>query len=75
MAFVDSKGKYARVAHDKCGSLWYHRFMMGLKARMGGVWKPNKALSLRLLLAVLDMAEEKINKRMKKRFVKIDLGG
>ena len=32
--------------------------MMGLKSRIGGVWKPNKALSHRLLMTV---AEEMIN--------------
>ena len=60
LSLVDSKGKYERVSHDKCGSLWYFRFMVGMKSRMGGVWKPNKALSHRLLLTVLDKVEENI---------------
>ena len=35
--------------------------MTGMKSRMGGIWKPNKAFSHRLLMTVLKMAEEKIN--------------
>ena len=61
LALVDSSGKYERMSHDKCGSLWYYRFMTGMKARMGGVWKPNKAFSHHLLMRVLRIAEEKIN--------------
>ena len=61
LALVDPKGKYERVSHDKCGSLWYYRFMTGMKSRMGGVWKPNKAFSHSLLMRVLKFAEEKIN--------------
>ena len=61
LSLVDQKGRYERVAQDKCGSLWYFRFMVGLKTRMGGIWKPNKALSHQLLKTVLEMSEEKIN--------------
>ena len=34
--------------------------MMGLKYRMGNVWKPNKGLSHRLLLLVIHDVEERI---------------
>ena len=61
LALVDLSGKYERMSHDKCGSLWYYRFMTGMKARMGGVWKPNKAFSHLLLMRVLKITEEKIN--------------
>ena len=33
---------------------------MGLKCRMGNVWKPNKGLSRRLLLLVIHKVEERI---------------
>ena len=59
-SLVDQKGKYIRISRDKCGSLWYHRFMVGLKIRMGSIWKPNKGLSHKLLMAVIEKTEEKI---------------
>ena len=61
ISLVDQKGEYARIAHDKCGSLWYFRFMVGMKTRMGGIWKPNKELSHQLLKSVIEIAEQKIN--------------
>ena len=61
LALVDLSGKYERISHDKCGSLWYYRFMTGMKSRMSGVWKPNKDFSHHLLMRVLRIAEEKIN--------------
>ena len=42
---MDSK-KNTQITNDKCGSLWFNRFMIGLKTRMGGLWKQNKALSV-----------------------------
>ena len=60
LSLVDEKGKYERVSHDKCGSLWYYRFMAGMKSRMGGIWKPNKAFSHRLLMTIMEVAEERI---------------
>ena len=60
LSMVDHKGKYTHLTRDKCGSLWFIRFMMGLKYRMGNVWKPNKGLSHCLLLLVIHDVEEKI---------------
>ena len=57
---VDHKGKYTRLTTDKCGSLWFTRFMVGLKCRMGNVWKPNRGLSHRLLLLLIHKAEQRI---------------
>ena len=57
---VDQKGNYTRLTSDKCGSLWFNRFMMGLKCRMENVWKPNKGLSHRLLLLLVHKAEQRI---------------
>ena len=45
---------------DKCGSLWFQRFVAGCRNRMGVVWKPNLALSTPLLLQVLRDAEESL---------------
>ena len=41
------------------GSLWYHLFNIGMKYRMGAIWKPNKGFSVKLLLEMLRRAEEK----------------
>ena len=55
---TDSKGKYSKIANDKCGSLWFQRFMVGCQARMGVIWKPNTTLSVKLLLNVIEDAKQ-----------------
>ena len=57
LCITDSKGKNSKVTNDKCGSLWFQRFMEGCQVRMGVVWKPNTALSVSLLLDVIKEAE------------------
>jgi hypothetical protein len=46
---------------DPCGSLWFHRFVTGCRYRMGMDWRPNEAMSIDLILAVLEQAEDRIN--------------
>ena len=60
-SLVDNKGKYVRFAEDKGASLWFNRFMMGLKARLGSTWKPNKAMSHELLKEFLYKIEQRID--------------
>ena len=60
IALADTRGKHIRLVQDKCSSLWFNRFMTGVKARMGSTWKPNKALSHALILLVISKVEEKI---------------
>ena len=60
LTMSDNKGKYARISSDKCGSLWFSRFMIGLKIRMGSVTRPNKALTIELMLLLLNKVEDKI---------------
>ncbi len=60
LAIVDQRGRYTHLGIDKCGSLWFIRFMIGLKYRMGNVWKPNKGLSHQPLLTVIWSVEERI---------------
>ena len=55
----DSEGKVNRIQKDISGSLWFHRFNLGIKFRMGSIWKPNKGFSINLLTEVLKRAEEK----------------
>ena len=61
LALLDSKGHYTRLVQDKCGSLWFSRFLTGMKARMGGTWKRNKAMSHNLILLMFEKIEEKIS--------------
>ena len=61
LTWVDRKGNYTRVTTDKCGSLWFSRFMVGLKTRMGQTYKPNQAMSHPLLIATITLAESKID--------------
>ena len=60
LSMVDSKGIYSRLSKDKCGALWFQRFMTGCQKRMGIIWKPNTALSIPLLLLLLEEAEKNI---------------
>ena len=38
LALVDAKGSLLRLTMDNCSSLWFARFMQGLKYRMGQSW-------------------------------------
>ena len=60
LSMVDHKGKYTHLTTDKCGSLWFTRFMVGLKWRMGNIWKPNRGLSHRLLMLIIHKVEQRI---------------
>ena len=56
----DFNGNFQRLVKDKCASLFFKRFMEGLKARMGQVCKPNLAMSIPLLKALIKNTEVKI---------------
>jgi hypothetical protein len=60
MSMGDIKGNYQRLTSDPCGSFWFHRFMIGIKSRMGQEWKPNKGMSTQLYLKVLEDVELRI---------------
>ena len=49
----DFNGNYQRIVEDECASLFFKRFMDGLRCRMGQVVKPNLALSIPLLLELV----------------------
>jgi hypothetical protein len=57
----DQDGKYQRLSTDPCASFWFYRFLEGCRRRMGQDWRPNQALGMPLLLAVLEMAENRMN--------------
>ena len=56
----DNAGRYLRFNRDECGSLWFTRFIEGMKSCMGQTWLPNKAFSTRLLHEILLASEHKI---------------
>jgi hypothetical protein len=60
MALGDQKGKHLRFATDPCSSFWFYRFLEGARTRMGQDWRPNKAISIELLLLMLESTELKV---------------
>jgi hypothetical protein len=57
----DQKGRYQRFSTDPCSSFWFYRFIEGIRNRMGQDWRPNKALSLDLLLRLLSEIELRVD--------------
>jgi len=60
LSMGDFKGNYSRLVPDECGSLFFKRFMEGLKKRMGQDWRPNVGFSTDLLLELLRKVENEI---------------
>jgi hypothetical protein len=60
LALGDQKGRYQRFATDPCSSFWFYRFIEGARNRMGQDWRPNKAISIELLLLLLESADGKV---------------
>ena len=56
----DQNGNHQRLTSDESGSLFFKRFMVGLRNRMGQIHKPNLALSMDLLIQLLQNIEEKL---------------
>jgi hypothetical protein len=55
VASADDSGKQvARLTQDPCHSRFYQCFSTGCKKRMGQDWRPNKAISVDLMRAVLE---------------------
>ena len=57
LSMSDFSGNYQRLVTDPCGSLWFKRFMEGLRNRMGQLIKPNRALSHKLILELLKFVD------------------
>ena len=57
----DFNGNYQRIVEDECASLFFKRFMEGLRCRMGQVVKPNLALSIPLLLELLKRIQSRLS--------------
>jgi hypothetical protein len=61
ITMTNSKGSgLDRFSSEICGSLWFQRFSMGCRRRMGQDWRPNRAISNPLMIKLLDLTEAKI---------------
>lgn len=60
LSLADDKGSnYQKIALDPCGSLWFQRFMLGCKKRMGQDWRPNQAIRIELVHELLSTCEQR----------------
>ena len=60
-AIGDADGKsYQRVCSDPCASIWFGRFVTGCRRRMGQDWRPDEAVSPRLVKALMRLLEDKV---------------
>ena len=61
LAIGDAEGKtYQRICSDPCASIWFSRFITGCRRRMGQDWRPDEAVSPRLIKALFRALDEKI---------------
>jgi hypothetical protein len=60
-ALGDADGKnYQRLCSDPCASVWFGRFITGCRRRMGQDWRPDEAVSPRLVKALVRLLDDKI---------------
>lgn len=58
IVLADADGKtYQRIGWDSCGLLWFQRFTLGCRKRMGQDWSPNQAISIKLMHKLLGRTE------------------
>ena len=61
VVLADANGKqYQRIGRDACGSLWFYRFTLGCRKRMGQDWRPNQAISIELMHHLLAKTESRV---------------
>ena len=60
LAMVDTKGHFQRFATEPVGLDWFAAFSKGCKWRMGQIWRPNQAISIKLVHALLSKIEQKV---------------
>jgi hypothetical protein len=61
MAIHDVEGKtYQRICSDPCASIWFSRFITGCRLRMGQDWRPDEAISPRLIQSLFRLLDERI---------------
>ena len=60
LCLTDNKGaNVQRMTKDPCGSLWFQRFTEGCRKRMGQDWRPNRAISIDLMIEFLKAVEQR----------------
>jgi hypothetical protein len=60
-AVGDADGKsYQRICSDPCASIWFGRFVTGCRRRMGQDWRPDEAISPRLVKALMRLLNDKV---------------
>jgi hypothetical protein len=60
-ALGDSDGKsYQRICSDPCASIWFGRFITGCRRHMVQDWRPEEAMSPKLMKALLRLVNDKI---------------
>ncbi|KAI2504187.1 hypothetical protein MHU86_10301 [Fragilaria crotonensis] len=65
IVLTDADGKsYQRIGRDACGSLWFQRFTLGCRKRMGQDWRPNQAISVKLMHELLRRTEERAKQEL-----------
>jgi hypothetical protein len=61
LAIGDAEGKtYQRICLDPCASIWFSRFITGCRRRMGQDWRPDEAISPRLIQALFRILDVRI---------------
>ena len=53
LALGNEAGRYNRLYDDPAASLWFSRFYDGCLSRMGEIWKPNRAMSSKLICRLI----------------------
>lgn len=61
IVLAGEKGQYQRLNNDICGSLWFARFMEGMKKRMGQITKSNKTMSPALTRKLFELSDDRIS--------------
>lgn len=60
LTICDDRGHSQRISTDPCASVWFGRFFIGCKRRMGQDWRPNKAMSIFLIRMLLRRAKSRM---------------
>ena len=59
---LPDSGNYQRLSEDPSASLWLMRFKTGCRRRMGQDWRPDEAMSPKLIKALIDLLDRKVSR-------------
>jgi hypothetical protein len=60
-AFIGEEGGVSAMTNLPTNSMWFRRFMQGMHKRMGGVWIPDRPLTIVELKAAMEILDEDWN--------------